>query len=52
MAVLSPVTTLGLLRGGESLATPRVRKRTESRRRWETAWAADGARLLRVLKAL
>ena len=52
MAVLSSVTTFGILSGGDSLAAPEVRKRADSRRHWETEWAADGGRLLRILKAL
>jgi hypothetical protein len=52
LAVLAPVTTLGLLTGGRKAMPVKARKATIASPCWETPWAADGARLLRLLKTL
>lgn len=57
LAVLSPVTMLGMMRGGASgNASPQAgggdARHLIGLNRWETEWAANGADLLRILKAL
>jgi hypothetical protein len=57
LAVLSPVTTFGVLNARDSkYVFPRKGEGDASRfiglNRWETEWAANGADLLRILKAL
>ena len=57
LAVLSPVTAFGVLSGGALKNASPVEGRADAHRliglnRWETEWAANGADLLRILKAL
>jgi hypothetical protein len=57
LAVLSPVTMFGVMSGhAPKNASPRAgggdARHLIGLNRWETEWAANGADLLRILKAL
>jgi hypothetical protein len=52
LAVLSAVTTFGTLNGAKRPHTAAVGKKISPGSRWEREWAADRARLLRILRAL